>query len=523
MTSNANKGITLIALVITIIVLLILAGVSISMISGEDGIISKASSAAEQTKEKSTAEEEKLKEAEDYITEKVNQANGGTQNVPIQDACGLYFNEKYSAMMDGVKVTAIFNKDTSAQLYLDGKLDSDIPAGLIQYGDFIVDMTNIDFGTGTISSDGKQINIDGLILQLEENTLLYLRINSTNDGFVICESMPNDVQETDICICGDYIYMYSNDNGSGYDGWNVELFTESHKTMLAQYGVQIPNTIIPTNKNQVTYGPILNSINNNSVTYFYDLFKDCTALVTAPVIPNGAEFISQMFMNCTSLTTAPAIPSSVIDMSSAFYGCTALITAPDMTQASNVENMTCAFWECKSLITAPNLSNCTKLTNMGSTFQNCTSLTTAPIIPNNVTNLNSTFWQCTSLTDVSNMIIPSSVTNMNATFGGCTALTKAPNMKNATNVNSLRETFKNCSKLEDFNGMIISSTVTTMQSTFHGCNSLKGTITINANPEFVIWSFQGVDMSKITIAGTSTKKQEMANTGNNSEQVTIIN
>ena len=40
-----QKGITLIALVITIIVLLILAGVSIAMLTGENGILTKASGA----------------------------------------------------------------------------------------------------------------------------------------------------------------------------------------------------------------------------------------------------------------------------------------------------------------------------------------------------------------------------------------------------------------------------------------------------------------------------------------------
>ena len=44
-----NKGITLIALVITIIVLLILAGVSIAMLTGENGILSQAQKAGEQT------------------------------------------------------------------------------------------------------------------------------------------------------------------------------------------------------------------------------------------------------------------------------------------------------------------------------------------------------------------------------------------------------------------------------------------------------------------------------------------
>ena len=42
-----NKGITLIALVITIIVLLILAGVAIAMLSGDNGILTQASKSAD--------------------------------------------------------------------------------------------------------------------------------------------------------------------------------------------------------------------------------------------------------------------------------------------------------------------------------------------------------------------------------------------------------------------------------------------------------------------------------------------
>ncbi|MCI8272691.1 MAG: hypothetical protein HFJ55_01235, partial [Clostridia bacterium] len=40
-----NNGITLIALVVTLIVLLILAGTSIAMLTGENGIISQAQNA----------------------------------------------------------------------------------------------------------------------------------------------------------------------------------------------------------------------------------------------------------------------------------------------------------------------------------------------------------------------------------------------------------------------------------------------------------------------------------------------
>ncbi|HJJ18096.1 MAG TPA: prepilin-type N-terminal cleavage/methylation domain-containing protein [Clostridiaceae bacterium] len=44
-----QKGITLIALVITIIVLLILAGVTIAMLTGENGILNKATTAVNNT------------------------------------------------------------------------------------------------------------------------------------------------------------------------------------------------------------------------------------------------------------------------------------------------------------------------------------------------------------------------------------------------------------------------------------------------------------------------------------------
>ena len=44
-----NKGITLIALVITIIVLLILAGISIAMLTGDNGLLTKANDAKSET------------------------------------------------------------------------------------------------------------------------------------------------------------------------------------------------------------------------------------------------------------------------------------------------------------------------------------------------------------------------------------------------------------------------------------------------------------------------------------------
>mgnify|MGYP004503363011 FL=1 len=58
--SKITIGITLIALVITIIVLLILAGVSIAILTGQNGILTQAQTAQEQTTNKSAEEKVKL-------------------------------------------------------------------------------------------------------------------------------------------------------------------------------------------------------------------------------------------------------------------------------------------------------------------------------------------------------------------------------------------------------------------------------------------------------------------------------
>ena len=55
-----NKGITLIALVITIIILLILASVTIATLTGENGIITKATEAKEKTEQAAIEEQLRL-------------------------------------------------------------------------------------------------------------------------------------------------------------------------------------------------------------------------------------------------------------------------------------------------------------------------------------------------------------------------------------------------------------------------------------------------------------------------------
>ena len=67
MNLKSNKAITLVALIITIIVLLILAGVSLSMVLGENGLINKAQSSVNKYQESYVNEQNLLNKVEEYF------------------------------------------------------------------------------------------------------------------------------------------------------------------------------------------------------------------------------------------------------------------------------------------------------------------------------------------------------------------------------------------------------------------------------------------------------------------------
>lgn len=107
-----NNGITLIALVITIIILLILAGVTIATLTGENGILTRATEAREQTEKKSLKEEIQLAVESDNIgnqvdgngnlEEELNKINGATISKIAEDT---YYVERdghsYTVYEDG--------------------------------------------------------------------------------------------------------------------------------------------------------------------------------------------------------------------------------------------------------------------------------------------------------------------------------------------------------------------------------------------------------------------------------------
>ena len=85
-----NKGITLVALVVTIVVLLILAGVSINLVLGDNGLIAKAKEAQRKSAE---ASENDLKGMNSLIEQMESTLNGGSSDNKEDDELGKLVND----------------------------------------------------------------------------------------------------------------------------------------------------------------------------------------------------------------------------------------------------------------------------------------------------------------------------------------------------------------------------------------------------------------------------------------------
>jgi len=85
-----NKGITLIALVITIIVMLILAAISISMLTGDNSILKRATDSKKNTEESQITEEAKI----DILAKITDNEGKAISKKQLKDVLKNYFNEE---------------------------------------------------------------------------------------------------------------------------------------------------------------------------------------------------------------------------------------------------------------------------------------------------------------------------------------------------------------------------------------------------------------------------------------------
>ena len=347
----ANQaGINLVALVVTIVVLLILAGVSINVLFGNNGIIKRAQDS-----------QNKMDQAA------LNDLNS------LDDV-----NDTIDYSVEGkINWDRILNN--ANKLAEEDRLDELKPA------DQVVSSL---VGIGT---DGKPVNMDLWNAVLIEGGW---RLSNPDAGF--------QIGKEDIGYRGDIEngkiigklpqYIYSIDDDEFLPVINMtNAFNSVSDLKIAPI---IPSSV--TNMSDTFYNCI--SLTTaptipSSVINMAHTFDTCTSLRTAPTIPSSVINMAHTFDTCTSLTTVPTIPSSVINMSYTFYNCTSLATAP--TIPSSVTNMSSTFDTCTSLTTAPTIPS--SVTNMSHTFYNCTSLTTAPTIPSSVTSMDYTFRGCSKL------------------------------------------------------------------------------------------------------------------------------
>lgn len=163
--SCQENGITLIALVVTIVVLLILAAVSIGMLTGENGLITRAQESAEETRGASVEEERDLWKANQAIDE---YTSASSESLPdlinrLVNQGLLKENEKDQILGNeekGIEATGQVTIGSRTIVFGTGgqTLVEAIESGEIKIGDY-VNFTNPTSGSYPVEPD--KVGLDG--------------------------------------------------------------------------------------------------------------------------------------------------------------------------------------------------------------------------------------------------------------------------------------------------------------------------------------------------------------------------
>ena len=308
-----NQGITLIALVITVIVLLILAGITIATLTGNNGILTRAQEAKNKTEQAQEEEQNILNSYEDKINE--------------------------YAGIDWDTVLA------NAQKHPEQK-------------------TSTAIGVGT---DGRPVNMDlweytllndGTYALNDEKTLNNIEITSGYKGTIengrIIGSVPVYIQD----IEDDTFIPVTNMSCTFLGIENLEKSPALPNTVIDLYNCFCDCTNLTTVTNlpdnvtnlQATFARCINLVNApmipKNVINMQQTFQS-TAIYESPNIPNKVENMRGTFMDCNNLKEAPTIPNTVNNMVQTFYSCDSLTTASEIPY--NVIYITYAYANCPNL------------------------------------------------------------------------------------------------------------------------------------------------------------------------------
>ena len=271
-----QKGITLIALVITIIILLILAGVTIITLTGENGILNQASKARIESIKGKEIEQIKLSYNAVKI-DKLKDSNSPVTSTDLGDELKKY-NENTTAETDteNTELIIVTFEDTNNQYIVDengnitfkGEKEEEKVEYIVGYGsDWLFDKT-----------DNAIYRYTGDFSNLENNILV--------------------------------IPTYWKESESSTEEYEVKTVKNSGGNILAGNSNTIPNNL----KLKLPFG--LEKIDENA-------FYNCSSFVGDLVIPNSVNTINRAaFYNCSGFDGSLVIGDGVESVGQdAFGGC----------------------------------------------------------------------------------------------------------------------------------------------------------------------------------------------------------
>ena len=396
-----NKGITLIALIVTIVVLLILAGVSIAVITGDNSVIKSANQA--KTEQRGGTVEDRVAvwkagKATSEYTHRETKTEDEMLNDLINDK--LLFEDEIDR--ENKKIT-IGSKEIDYSTG-DGnglKLEPDNGKEelILEYEVSAGDTIQLPYEDYTSHGDATEFNFQ---VNWGDGTT---ETGITNDN--ISTKSKHQYQNAgtyDIKIKGKYEILVGSPDAmktANYDKLKKvkQWGTTGLKYVAFNYCSNLNEIVSPTENSFINLiGIYLGYTSIQSIPE--DLFANC---------PNVTNF-SHSFFHCKNLESIPeklfANCPNVTDFSYLFDFCENLESIPEKLFANcpNVTDFSYSFNLCENLESIPEklFANCPNVMSFEETFQSCSSITSIPekLFDNckKVESFKGTFWGCSMLT-----------------------------------------------------------------------------------------------------------------------------
>ena len=229
-----NKGITLVALVVTIVVLLILAGVSINLVLGNNGIIAKAKEAETKSAEASQNDLKGMSDLEDEMDKQL-----GTYD-PLKKIPTKTLEE---AKVDFVKEKTKVEFSDGNVIIPDGFKIADVPASKVQNGVVIEDKDGNQFvwvPVATIADYKRTAYSTNIETEETDTTTNSVKIKyNSDDDYYFTEALPEDEKTSVERYKGFYIGRYEAGDKESTVAKTLRSSNDVTKTVTIKAG-QVP-------------------------------------------------------------------------------------------------------------------------------------------------------------------------------------------------------------------------------------------------------------------------------------------